>query len=148
MKRFHVNLAVSDLEKSTHFYSVLFGEAPTVRKPDYAKWMLEDPRLNFSLSASDRAGGINHIGLQADTVEELGEIQKRLNEAREETFDQEDAECCYAHSTKTWVRDPDQVAWETFVTFGDITTYGDDREPISSAGDDCCKDPAVTCCCS
>lgn len=129
MKRFHVNLAVADLTKSTRFYSTLFGEEPTVLKDDYAKWMLEDPRINFSLSSSARNRGINHVGLQADTVEELAEIRSRLSEAGAESFDQVDAECCYAKSTKTWVRDPDEVAWETFVTFGEITEYGEDRAP-------------------
>jgi len=129
MKRFHVNLAVTDLGKSTEFYSTLFGADPTVLKDDYAKWMLEDPRINFSLSSSSRLSGVNHIGLQADTVEELAEIQSRLKEAGADTVDQVNAECCYAKSSKTWVRDPDEVAWETFVTFDEITRYGNDRAP-------------------
>ena len=148
MKRFHVNVAVADMEKSTQFYSTLFGTAPAVEKSDYAKWMLEDPRINFSINLSGRNSGINHIGLQADSTDELAEIQARLAAAGENTFDQPDAECCYAKSTKTWVRDPDDVAWETFVTFGEITHYGDDLAPGDAvengaccdddAGDDCC----------
>lgn len=129
MKRFHVSLSVADLERSTQFYSTLFGVGPTVSKSDYAKWMLDDPRLNFSISTGGRKHGISHIGLQADTMDELGEIRERLRVAEQKTFDQENAQCCYATSTKTWVRDPDEVAWETFVTHGDSTTYGDDRVP-------------------
>ena len=129
MKRFHVNLSVKDLEQSISFYNTLFGEEPTVVKTDYAKWMLDDPRVNFSIAESSKASGINHVGLQADTLSELGEIQARLEQAEEETFRQDDAQCCYAKSTKSWVRDPDDVAWETFVTHGQITEYGNDRSP-------------------
>lgn len=147
MKRFHVNVAVSDIEKSARFYETLFGEAPTIRRPDYAKWMLEDPRINFSLSESATKRGINHVGLQMDTTEELAEIQARLTSARAQTLDQPDAECCYAKSTKTWVHDPDAVAWETFVTFGQLTQYGDDRVPEAAASA-CCKDRNDDQCCA
>lgn len=129
MKRFHVNVAVADLEQSVQFYRTLFGTDPTVQKDDYAKWMLDDPRINFSLSESSRTRGINHVGLQAESMDELGEIQARLHAAGESTFEQPDAECCYAHSSKTWVRDPDAVAWETFVTHAEITHHGDDLVP-------------------
>ena len=133
MKRFHVNLSVADLQKSIEFYDTLFGITPTVQKDDYAKWMLEDPRINFSISSSSRAGGISHIGLQADTMPELGEIQERLQSAGARTFEQPEAECCYAKSSKTWVRDPDEVAWETFVTHGETTHYGSDGIPKAEA---------------
>ena len=129
MKRFHVNLNVTDLQESVDFYNTLFATEPTVLKNDYAKWMLDDPRINFSISQSDRSSGVSHVGLQADTKAELGEIQDRLRAANRDTFDQPVAECCYAKSTKTWVRDPDQVAWETFVTHGQITHYGSDVAP-------------------
>ena len=129
MKRFHVNVAVTDIEKSVDFYQTLFGAGPSVLKQDYAKWMLEDPRINFSINLSSRSRGVDHIGLQADSLDELGELQARLREAGTRTFDQPDAECCYAKSEKTWVRDPDDVAWETFVTHGQITHYGDDHTP-------------------
>ena len=147
MKRFHVNVAVSDIEKSARFYETLFGEAPTIRKPDYAKWMLDDPRINFSVSESATKRGINHVGLQMDTTEELAEIQARLTSAGAQTLDQPDAECCYANSTKTWVRDPDAVAWETFVTFGQLMQYGDDRVPEAAASA-CCKDRNDDQCCA
>ena len=127
MKRFHVNLTVSDLEKSVDFYNTLFATEPAVVKDDYAKWMLDDPRINFSIAKSAEASGINHIGLQADTTDELKEIQDRLYAAERNTFEQPEAECCYAKSTKTWVHDPDEVVWETFVTHGQITHYGSDR---------------------
>ena len=126
MKRFHVNLAVADLQRSIDFYNTLFDAAPTVSKDDYAKWMLDDPRINFSITLSSRAAGINHIGLQADSMPELEQIQERLQSAGELTFEQPRTECCYASSSKTWVRDPDDVAWETFVTHGQITHYGSD----------------------
>ena len=142
MKRFHVNVAVADLHKSVEFYQMLFGQPPTVLKDDYAKWMLDDPRINFSLSPSNETRGVNHVGLQADTLEELGDIQQRLYAAGESTYEQPDAECCYAHSSKTWVRDPDAVVWETFVTHDDITYYGDDTVPepaeTRSGGTSCC----------
>jgi catechol 2,3-dioxygenase-like lactoylglutathione lyase family enzyme len=152
MKRFHVNVAVADLDRSTQFYSTLFGVKPTVLKGDYAKWMLDDPRINFSISSSSLNRGVNHIGLQADTMDELEAIQARLRNAGQKTFEQPDTQCCYASSSKTWVRDPDDVAWETFVTHGEITSYGDDRLPENvfqaAASDACCKAGSEAQCCS
>ena len=140
MKRFHVNLTVADLKKSIEFYNTLFAAEPTVVKDDYAKWMLEDPRINFSVTESSRSSGVNHVGLQTDTLDELNEIQDRLYAAEQKTFEQPAAECCYAKSTKTWVRDPDEVAWETFVTHGQITHYGSDKVPGNEEqnGERCC----------
>ncbi|MDX1405956.1 MAG: ArsI/CadI family heavy metal resistance metalloenzyme [Woeseiaceae bacterium] len=129
MKRFHVSVNVADLERSTRFYSTLFGSAPTLKKNDYAKWMLEDPRINFSISTSAGRRGISHVGLQTDSMPELAEIQSRLRDAQITAFDQPNAQCCYANSSKTWVRDPDDVAWESFMTHGETTTYGDDLAP-------------------
>ena len=134
MKRFHVNVTVSDLHESINFYRTLFGEEPTVQKDDYAKWMLDDPRVNFSLSESCCSRGINHVGLQAETTAELGVIRERLHTAGAETFEQADAECCYARSSKTWVRDPDGVPWETFVTHGEIAHHGEDLSPAEAEG--------------
>ena len=128
MKRFHVSLGVRDLARSVEFYTTLFGEEPSVRKDDYAKWMLEDPRLNFSITAGRSSHGIQHVGLQADTLDELGEIQARLRAAEEATFEQPETECCYARSTKTWAEDPDRVAWETFVTHEAIEHFGGEPE--------------------
>ncbi len=140
MKRFHVNLSVADLALSRQFYTGLFGTEPAVSKDDYAKWMLEDPRLNFSITQSSSKRGIQHVGLQADTVEELAEIQQRLSQAGESTVDQPDTECCYARSTKTWVRDPDDVAWETFVTHEQIANFGCStaEAAIRAPGKRCC----------
>jgi catechol 2,3-dioxygenase-like lactoylglutathione lyase family enzyme len=140
MKRFHVSISVANLNRSIEFYSTLFGVEPILLKDDYAKWMLEDPRINFAISQSNNYSGVNHIGLQADTMDELEAIQSRLRDAQEKTFDQPDAQCCYANSSKTWVRDPDDVAWETFVTHGQITHHGDDRVPAEadSSNQRCC----------
>ena len=139
MKRFHVSVAVSDIDQSIDFYTTLFGVGPTFKEDDYAKWMLEDPRINFAISRAEQSRGVDHIGLQADTLDELGEIQARLRAAGEKTFDQANAQCCYANSDKTWVRDPDDVAWETFVTHGQITHYGDDHAPTADvAPGRCC----------
>ncbi len=151
MKRFHVNVAVADLDRSTQFYSTLFGSKPTLLKDDYAKWMLDDPRINFSISSSAVQRGVDHIGLQADTMDELEAIQARLRNAGQDTFEQPDAQCCYANSSKTWVRDPDDVAWETFVTHGDITRYGDDRIPENvlqtTEAAACCEAGSAAQCC-
>ena len=139
MKRFHVNVSVADLSQSIEFYTTLFGQEPSVAKTDYAKWMLDDPRVNFAISESCRyARRQPHVGLQADTVDELGEIQQRLRQAGKQTFDQPDAECCYARSTKTWVRDPGfAVAWETFVTHNEITHFGQDLGPDEAKESTC-----------
>ena len=140
MKRFHVNVTVADVGRSVEFYRNLFGTEPTLQREDYAKWMLEDPRLNFAISKGSSGQGISHIGLQADTLDELAEIQGRLRAAAAATFDQDDAQCCYARSTKTWVRDPDDVSWETFVTHGQTTHYGSDLAPDDAK-------PAKAACC-
>ena len=142
MKRFHVNVTVADLGRSTRFYTTLFGVEPTVSKNDYAKWMLDDPRINFSLSAGAREQGVNHLGLQVDSPEELETIQFRLRHAEEKTADQPDAKCCYAISSKTWIRDPDDVVWETFVTHAQSPQYGEDRFPVGFAeSGKCCSQP-------
>ena len=144
MKRFHVNVTVADLTESRRFYTTLFGAEPTVVKPDYLKWMLEDPRVNFSIATGEGPKGINHVGIQAESVDELGQIQARVKEAGEMVFDQPDAQCCYARSSKTWVRDPDDVSWETFVTFGESTVYGGDRVPEDLQNPSVAENPA--CC--
>ena len=133
MQRIHIHVRVADLSRSIDFYQNLFDQEPNVRKGDYAKWMLEDPRLNFAISHSDGNQGVDHIGVQAESMEELAAIQARLQRAGEQMADQPNAECCYAKSSKTWVRDPDSVAWETFVTHGEIAHYGEDLVPRPSA---------------
>ncbi|MEM7432283.1 MAG: VOC family protein [Pseudomonadota bacterium] len=116
MKRFHVNIGTADLKRSVEFYTRLFAAEPTVLKNDYAKWMLDDPYVNFSVSKECCSKGIEHIGLQTETLEELEELRRRIDTASDKTIEEPDVQCCYARSTKTWVSDPDNVRWETFVT--------------------------------
>jgi catechol 2,3-dioxygenase-like lactoylglutathione lyase family enzyme len=125
MKRLHVHVAVDNLERSIGFYSALFAAKPSVTKSDYAKWMLDDPKVNFAISA--RGGsGVDHLGIQVETDDELRELAGRLKAAGEATRDQEATTCCYAQSNKAWVNDPSGIRWETFFTFGEATTYGED----------------------
>ncbi len=137
MKRLHVSVTVEDLEASIRFYSTLFGQEPCVRKPDYAKWMLDDPRVNFAIDANGDVPGIDHLGIQVSEGEELSEISQRLDAARVASATQHDANCCYARGDKSWVEDPQGVPWETFHTTGESTVYGEDtRYTISKSGDD------------
>ena len=150
MKRLHVHVAVSDLKDSVRFYSQLFASEPTVLKPDYAKWMLEDPRVNFAISDNDdRRVGINHLGVQAESSEELEEINVRLKEARQASFDQKSANCCYAVADKHWATDPSGIVWEMFHTMSDASVYGDDRgesvDPLVLRETD--KDEKAASCC-
>jgi catechol 2,3-dioxygenase-like lactoylglutathione lyase family enzyme len=125
MKRFHVNVTVDDLQQSVRFYSTLFAAEPTVLKVDYAKWMIEDPRVNFSISTgSERGAGISHLGIQAEDETELAEVFDRLAEAERPILEEKAATCCYAQSDKQWVTDPQGVVWETFFTYGQSTVYG------------------------
>ena len=126
MKRFHVHVAVHDLEQSIRFYSALFGAAPSVKKDDYAKWMLEDPRINFAISNRSDKAGVNHLGLQAENGAELEDIGSRLAQADVATTAQKAASCCYAKSDKYWTVDPQGIAWESFHTLDSVPTYGSD----------------------
>ena len=123
MKRFHVHVNVNDLDASVGFYSRLFAAAPTVVKPDYAKWMLDDPRVNFAISRRDGASGVDHLGMQAETDVELAEIGQRLAAADAVALSEIGTICCYAHSDKVWAEDPQGLRWETFRTHGTATTY-------------------------
>ncbi|HEY0600796.1 ArsI/CadI family heavy metal resistance metalloenzyme [Brevundimonas sp.] len=129
MKRLHVHVAVENLDRSIGFYSTLFGAAPAVVKDDYAKWMLEDPRVNFAISDRAAVPGVDHLGIQVDSNEELMELAGRLKAAGETTRDQAAATCCYARSDKAWVKDPSGLSWETFFSFGEATAYGEDLGP-------------------
>jgi catechol 2,3-dioxygenase-like lactoylglutathione lyase family enzyme len=137
MKRLHVHIAVDNLAQSIDFYCALFGTKPTVIKSDYAKWMLDDPKVNLAISQRDRTSpGVDHLGIQVETDDELRELASRLKAAGNLTDDQEAATCCYAQSNKSWVNDPSGVRWETFFTFGEATTYGEDEpapKPVVSA---------------
>src|SRR6476619_3682129 len=123
MKRLHVHVAVDDLQRSIGFYSELFAAKPSVTKTDYAKWMLDDPRVNFAISVRDRAPGVDHLGLQAETGDELSEIGRRLAAADAIALTETGTTCCYANSDKYWAEDPQGLRWETFHTHGEATTY-------------------------
>ncbi|HEY9757418.1 MAG TPA: ArsI/CadI family heavy metal resistance metalloenzyme [Oculatellaceae cyanobacterium] len=131
MKRLHVHLAVADIEQSTTFYKNLFGAEPTVQKGDYVKWMLNDPLVNFAISARGREPGLDHLGIQTENEDELKEVSARLKAAEVKVLDEGSTTCCYAQSDKAWVFDPQGIAWETFFTTGTTTVYGADNE-ISS----------------
>ena len=145
MKRLHVHIAVDDLDKSVGFYSTLFGTQPSVLKSDYAKWMLEDPKVNLAISQRNRATGVDHLGIQVESDGELRELAARLKTAGKQTHDQEATTCCYAQSNKAWVNDPSGVRWETFFTFGEATAYGDDEAAAEIAEQSSCC--AKTACC-
>ena len=126
MKRLHVHIGVSDLDNSIDFYSTLFGAAPSVVKGDYAKWMLDDPRVNFAISSGKHARkGIEHLGIQAEDGAELAQVYGRLKVAGRPVLEEGQTTCCYAQSEKSWVSDPDGVVWEAFHTIGEATVYGD-----------------------
>jgi predicted enzyme related to lactoylglutathione lyase len=156
MKRFHVHVHVKDLDSSVQFYSTLFGEQPAVIKPDYAKWMLEDPRINFAITSGASNPEIDHLGLQVESSDDLATIAGRLKAAGESVREQVDAACCYARGDKGWVSDPSGISWETFHTIGETTVYGNDLRPRLEAegvkpAESCCTPaapapPAAACC--
>ena len=134
MKRFHVHVGVEDLERSIRFYSGLFGAPPTVRKTDYAKWMVDDPRLNFAISQRGGRTGVNHLGLQVDSAEELGGVRERFAAADAATvLDEPGSNCCYAKSDKHWVTDPQGIAWEGYHTLDSIPFFDGDAPPETAA---------------
>src|SRR5690242_16278411 len=146
MKLMHVHVAVDDLQKSIHFYSALFAAEPSVTKPDYAKWMLDDPRVNFAISARGRARGLDHLGIQVENKDELNEVCARLQQAGGQVIEQGQTNCCYARSEKSWIDDPAGIAWETFLTFGETTDYGDgsgEREARIAKSKTCCAPEPV-----
>jgi len=125
MKRMHVHVSVDDLNRSIDFYSALFSAEPFVVKPDYAKWMLDDPRVNFAISTRGRQPGLDHLGIQVESKSELQEVYARLRSAGGKVSEQGQTNCCYAKSEKSWIDDPAGIAWETFLTSGESTDYGD-----------------------
>jgi catechol 2,3-dioxygenase-like lactoylglutathione lyase family enzyme len=124
MKRLHVHVSVDDLDQSVRFYATLFAAEPTVLKHDYAKWMIEDPRVNFAISKRGGPAGVEHLGIEVEDQDELAEVYARLSKAERPIVEQKATTCCYAKSDKQWVADPQGVAWETFLTHGDATRYG------------------------
>lgn len=119
MKRLHLHLSVENLEKSVSFYSALFGAPPVKQKSDYAKWMLEDPRVNFAISSRSSKQGLDHLGIQVDSAEELSQLREQISQADLQTFDEGQTQCCYAKSDKSWVQDPNGIAWEAYHTMSD-----------------------------
>ena len=156
MRRMHIHIAVNELSESIKFYSTIFGASPSIEREDYAKWDLRDPAVNFAISKRGHASGINHLGIQVDSEDELKEIAQRLDEAEITSSSQEGASCCYAHSNKHWALDPQGIAWESFHTLGDIPVFGEDTK--TDAADEssaCCiplnksqlsDDEAAACC--
>ncbi len=144
MKRFHVHLGVPDLAASIRFYSGLFGAAPSVQKDDYAKWMLDDPRVNFAISHRGRDAGLNHLGLQVESAAELSGVRAQFAAADAlATTDEPDAHCCYVKSDKHWVTDPQGIAWEAFHTLESVPLFGAaDAEHVSASS--CCSPSAQT----
>ena len=138
MKRFHVHVAVDNLEANIRFYSTVFGHAPTVQKPDYAKWMLDDPRINFAISTRGAKVGLDHLGFQVDSDEELSALRKQVGDAEIAALDQPGATCCYAKSDKYWITDPQGIAWETYRTLGEAEIYGAETKKAEE-GSACCS---------
>jgi catechol 2,3-dioxygenase-like lactoylglutathione lyase family enzyme len=150
MKRLHVHVAVEDLTASIRFYSQLFAAEPSVRKDDYAKWMLEDPRVNFAISRRGSKPGVQHLGIQVEDRAELQEVCGRLERAERPVFEEGETTCCYAQSEKSWIDDPQGIQWETFLTTGESTIYGHEPQealrvaPVtSSCGAPGCCGPGV-----
>ena len=146
MKRLHVHVSVENIDQSIPFYSTLFAAEPIVSKPDYAKWMLEDPRTNFAISMRGRAFGLDHLGIQVETNDELQEVYSRLQAADRPVLEEGSTTCCYAQSEKSWISDPQGLPWETFLTTGESTVYGDsaDLGAIRTAN----STPKAGACCS
>lgn len=133
MMRLHISLSVADLDASITFYSALFAAEPSVHESDYAKWMLDDPRVNFSITDRPAEKGLGHLGIQAENADELAEIGSRIAAMTAPTRAQGETTCCYARSEKTWIYDPEGIAWETFLTHGQHPRYGEDLAPRPSS---------------
>ena len=143
MKRLHVHVSVEDLEQSIRFYSTLFAASPSVLRDDYAKWMLDDPRVNFAISQRGAAAGVEHLGIQVETAEELQEVYARLSAADRPVLEEGATTCCYHHSEKSWISDPQGVSWETFLTSGESTVYGGSPDRAHGAQARPCCEPVL-----
>lgn len=147
MSRFHIHLAVKDIPQSIRFYSAVLGTEPNVVKDDYAKWSLEEPRINFAISSRGQQTGLDHLGIQTESEEALDALQARLDVANIGGATQEDAACCYTRSNKYWTMDPQGIAWEAFHTLDTIPTFNEESES-SAASTGCCVPAAIsTGCC-
>lgn len=140
MKRLHVHVSVDDIGKAIPFYSALFAAKPAVLKDDYAKWMLDDPRVNFAISTRGREPGLDHLGIQVESEGELQEVYARLRDAGGSVFEEGNTTCCYAQSEKSWIDDPAGISWETFFTTGESTQYGNgvDKDARLAHAKACC----------
>lgn len=145
MSRLHVHIAVADIDQNIRFYSSLFGSEPSVAKPDYAKWELQNPSLNFAISTRGSQPGLDHIGIQAENETELQAIRERLDSARIKGMAEEGTTCCYARSDKYWTSDPQGIAWESFHTLESATVYGE-RPGAETASGRCCTPNLSNCC--
>jgi lactoylglutathione lyase len=141
MKRFHVHIHVEDLGRSIAFYSKLFAAEPARVESDYAKWMLEDPRVNFAISTRGALAGVDHLGFQTDDAQELAELKARAQAADMALLDEGQTTCCYARSEKHWVTDPQGIAWEHFHTLGNVPVFGESRPAEPATGDSACCAP-------
>jgi catechol-2,3-dioxygenase len=152
MKRMHVHVSVENIDKAVGFYSALFATKPAIVKDDYAKWMLDDPRMNFAISTRGRQPGLDHLGIQVESEGELEEVYARLNDAGERVFEEGKTTCCYAQSEKSWIEDPAGISWETFFTTGESTNYGTsfEKEARVAHAKACCgpvaESPGEACC--
>jgi catechol-2,3-dioxygenase len=149
MKRFHIHVGVKDLNHSVQFYSTLFGQQPTKLKEDYAKWMLEDPRINFAISTRSNEEGVDHLGFQVDENSELTELTERLKKADLGIYGEGTTTCCYAESNKAWVKDPSGIAWETYQTMADAEVFSEKPKTPEAAASACCapkSSTAKSCC--
>ena len=144
MKRMHVHVAVHDLQQSIGFYSALFAAKPAMVKSDYAKWMLDDPRVNFAISTRGRQAGLDHLGIQVESKDELDDVYGRLREAGGAVLEEGQTTCCYARSEKSWIEDPSGISWETFFTIGESIDYGIgiEKEARVAHAQACCVQPA------
>jgi len=143
MKRFHVHAHVEDLQASIAFYSKMFAAEPTRSESDYAKWMLDDPRINFAISTRGGKPGVDHLGFQTDTEEELAELKARAEAADLSLLDEGEVTCCYARSDKYWVTDPQGIAWEQFHTLDNIPVFSEKKAASAVEASACCATPAV-----
>lgn len=143
MKRFHVHAHVENLQASVDFYSKLFGAEPTRLEGDYAKWMLEDPRINFAISTRGGKPGVDHLGFQTDTEEELAELKQRAQAADMSMLDEGQTTCCYARSDKYWLTDPQGIAWEQYHTLGDIPVFSETKKADAPQASACCAGPTT-----
>jgi len=144
MKRLHIHLSVDNLAESIHFYTAIFAVAPTVAEVDYAKWMLDDPRVNFAISNRGAKVGLDHLGIQVESADELEELNQRIQSAELPHLAQPESNCCYARSDKHWSLDPNGIPWEAFHTLGSIPTYGEHTHQAMQPASACCTPISLT----